>query len=94
MGAMVGHLHILDEKSFTWWYEILRNAINKMNRKEEVLLGFTCTRAYSHVSMATRDTIHHAFKGKDMVIYQILKRLATDTHVDMMIFDAKPVKGG
>ena len=91
MGATTGHLHILDEKSFTW-YKILRDAINKMDRKEEVLLGFTCTSMYPQVSMAARDTIQRVLKAEDMVVYQILKRLATDTRVDI-ILDDKPVKG-
>ena len=64
-----------------------------MDRKEEVLLGFTCTSVYAHVSMAARDTIQHVLKAEDMVVYQILKRLATDTRVDM-ILDDQPVKGG
>ncbi len=89
MGVTAGHPHILDEKSLTW-YKILRNAINKMDRKEEVLLGFTCTSMYPLVSMAARDTIQHVLKAEDMVVYRILKRLATDTRVDI-ILDDKPV---
>ena len=73
MGAIAGHLHTLYEKSFAW-YKILHNATNKMDRKEEVLLGFTCTSVYAHVSMAARDTIQHVLKAEDMVVYQILKR--------------------
>ena len=89
---MTGHLHVLDEKSFTW-YKILRDAINKMDCKEEVLLGFPCTSVYPHISIAARDTIQHVLKGEDMVIYRILGRFATDIRVDM-ILDDKPVKGG
>ena len=92
MGAIAGHLYSLDEKLFTW-YRILRNAVNRIDYKEEVLLGFICTRAYSHVSMAARDTIYYVLEGKDMVIYQIFKRLATDIRVEM-IPDDKPVKAG
>ena len=69
MGAIAGHLHTLYEKSFAW-YKILHNAINRMDRKEEVLLRFTCTSVYAHVSMA----IQHVLKADDMVVYQILKR--------------------
>jgi hypothetical protein len=87
MGAISGHLHTLYEKSFAW-YKILHNAIGKMHRKEEVSLGFTCTSAYSHISIAARDTIRHILEGQDMVVYQILKRLATDTRVDMILDDS------
>jgi hypothetical protein len=63
-----------------------------MDRKEEVLLGFTCTSVYPHISIAARDTIQHVLEGEDMVIYRILGRLATHIRVDM-ILDDKPVKG-
>ncbi len=66
------------------WYKILRNAINKMDRKEEVLLGFTCTSVYPHTSIAARDTIQHVLEGDDMVIYRILGRLATDIRVGII----------
>ena len=92
MGAISGHLYTLYEKSFAW-YKILYNAIGKMHRKEEVSLGFICTSAYSYISIAARDTIRHIFKGQDMVVYQILKRLATDIRVDM-ILDDSPVELG
>jgi hypothetical protein len=86
MGATAGHLHTLNEKLLTW-YKILRNAINKLDRKEEVLLGFTCTSVYPHISVAARHTIQHVFEGEDMVIYRILGRLATDIRVDMILDD-------
>jgi hypothetical protein len=92
MGAMAGYLHTLDEKSFTW-YKTLHNAIDKIDRKEDILLGFTYTRAYLHISIAARDTIQHVLKGKDIIIYHILKRLATDTRIDI-ILDARPVNRG
>jgi len=92
MGAMAGYLHTLEEKSFTW-YKTLRSAIDKIDRKEDVLLGFTYTRAYSHASIAARDTMQHVLKGEDIIIYHILKRLATDTRVDI-ILDARPVNRG
>ena len=87
---MAGFLYILDEKSFTW-YKMLRNVMNKIDRKEEVLLRFIYTSVYSHFSIAARDTIYYILKGEDMVIYYILKRLATDKRVDMVL-DDKPVK--
>ncbi len=64
-----------------------------MDCKEEVLLGFTCTRAYLYISIAARDTIYYILEGKDIVIYQILKRLAIDIRVDI-ILDDKPVERG
>jgi hypothetical protein len=85
------HPHTLNERSLTW-YKILRNAINKLDRKEEVLLGFTCTGVYPYLSIALRRTIQHVFEGEDMVIYRILGRLASDIRVDM-ILDDKPLKG-
>ncbi|KAK4031317.1 hypothetical protein C8A01DRAFT_21445 [Parachaetomium inaequale] len=91
IGAIAGLLYILDEKSFTW-YKMLRNAINTMDRKEEVLLGFICTSVYSHISIAACDNIYRILEGEDMAIYYILKRLATDIRVDMVL-DDKPVKG-
>ena len=68
IGAIAAPLYTLDKKLFTW-YKILRNAINKMDCKEEVLLGFICTRAYLYISITARDTIYYILEGKDIVIY-------------------------
>ncbi|KAK3358329.1 hypothetical protein B0T24DRAFT_685585 [Lasiosphaeria ovina] len=85
-GAMADHGPVLSAETLSW-SKALEGEVGKMDREKDVLLGYTCTGAYLHRSTAVGDDIRRGLRGVDMVVFQVLKHLAEDVRVEVVLDD-------